>query len=255
MVTALERDFMSAFLLIFGAGLLFLKPVLGSRASWMRIRVAAIDADRLRRALDARKIAEGPGVPNGRYAGIWFLLLAPVTYFTALPPAVAYALAVLGLATSMATEFVRLRSAYRKRVASLRVRSPWPLPPWLMAAMFVAAGSPLVYVIRAQDALAAVLVSASAAIMLVLASRVAALPPLLIGDDVAIEEALDERIRTARAGGLMYLAGATLYVFASFTGIDTARLHLSILAIELIAWIGSSVWLFATMRRLMNLRA
>jgi len=254
-VTAFERDFMSVFLLIFGAGLLFLKPVLGSRASWMGIRVAAIDADRLRRAIDARKIAEGPGVPNGRYAGIWFLLLAPATYFTALPPAVAYALAVLGLATSMAIEFVGLRRAYRKRVASLRVRSPWSLPPLLMAAMYVAAASPLAYVIRAQDALAAVLVSASAAVMLALASRVASLPPLLIGDDVAVEEALDEHIRTARAAGLILLAGATLYVFASFTGIGAEPLHLSIFAIELIAWAGSSVWLFRTMRRPMKLRA
>jgi len=255
-VTAFERDFMSVFLLLFGGGMLFTGPSAGvGSLPWMRIASAAIDADRLRRAVDARKIAEGPAVPYGRYAGIWFLLLAPVTYFTALPPAVAYALAVLGLATSMAIGFVCLRRAYRRRIASLRVRSPWPLPPGLMVAMYVAAVSPLAYVTRSHDALAAVLISVSAAVMLVLASRVASLPPLLIGDDVVVEEAVDEHIRTSRAVGLISLAGATLYVFASFTGMGVEPLHRSVFAIELCAWVGSSVWLFRTMRRPMNLRA
>ena len=73
--------------------------------------------------------------------------------------------------------------------------------------------------------LAAALIAAAGVAIVILARRVATMPALLSGEDVAVESFVDTRLRAVRAFNLLGTAVAPGFVLESFAGYTDSAAH------------------------------
>ena len=214
-------------------------------------------AHRLCEAVARREELEAlPGDAIGTWIGVSSLAAGLLAVVTPIPVTLLYAVVCVVLAGAFAAAYLRLRRAGGRRIASLRARSrETAVPAWLSALIAVAAVSPLVYVDVAP--LAALLVAAAALVIVVLGDRVVHLPALLAGEDPAVEQYVDDRLRAVRSVNLFATATAPPYVFEAITFTIAfvehhARfetLHLAALLFSLVALGVSSAWQLVQVRR------
>jgi hypothetical protein len=214
-------------------------------------------ADRLCEAIARREELEAlPGPAIGTWIGVSSLAAGLLAALTPIPVTLLYAVVCVVLAGTLAAAYLRLRRAGERRIASLRARSrETAVPAWLSALIAVAAVSPLAYADVAP--VAAFLVAAAALLIVVLGDRVVHLPALLTGEDPAIEEYVDDRLRAVRSVNLFATATAPPYVFEAITFTiafvqNHARfetLHLAAMLLSLVALLVSCAWQFVQVRR------
>jgi hypothetical protein len=206
-------------------------------------------AQRLRDAVDRREALEAlPSEAMATWIGGASLAAALLAALTPIPATLLYAVVCVVLAGTLAAAYLRLRRAGGRRVASLRARRPeGAVPAWLSALVAVAAVSPL----------AAILVTAAGLLIVVLGNRVVHLPALLTGQDPAVEEYVDDRLRAVRSVNLFATATAPPYVFEAMTftiafaqdhDVRHVALHVAAMLASLVALLVSCAWQFVQMR-------
>jgi hypothetical protein len=188
-----------AFFILFGAGMIMGRNCFAGVGPLIRVR--SIDAayeERLRAAIARRDRLEAlPGTAMALTVASASLAAAALAVLTRIPVVLLYAVLCAVLAGTLAIAYVRLRRAGRRRVASLRARTPGSvLPWWLQIFVAVAAVSPLTFIDVAP--LAAILVTAASLGIAVLGERVAQLPALLGDEDPVVDAYVDERLRAVR---------------------------------------------------------
>jgi hypothetical protein len=230
------RWYMVAFFILFGAWLLI------RRASFASARCvvpgAGLDertTDRLQAAYCCRRRREAlPSVAMASIIGGTSFAMAALGAFTRASVTLLYAALTVVMAGVLAGAFVRLRRSESRRVASLRARDPSTVAPWYAwSAVAVAVVLPLLWLERAP--LGSLTVVCAGVTILVLARRVAAMPALLLGEDLAVERFVDERVRADRTTHLLAVAVAPGYVFEAFGGFTDSPAHVVALAFTLVA--------------------
>jgi hypothetical protein len=251
--------YMAAFFALFGAALLAWGRHFACIGPLIRRPCGdSPDAQRLCAAIERREALEAlPGAAMGRWSGGASLAAALLAACTPVPPTLLYAIVCVVLALTFASAYLRLRRAGARRVASLRARSrAKTVPAWLTALVAVAAVSPLTFLGDAP--LAAALVTAAGLLIAFLGDRVVHLPALLGGNDPAVDEYVDDRLRAVRSTNLFATATAPAFVFATITatllrvqdGSDPlSSLHLGAMGVSFLAWIVASAWQYVQMRR------
>jgi len=214
-------------------------------------------ARRLRDAITKREDLEGlPGAGMARWIGGASLAAALLAALTPIPDTLLYAIVCVVLAGTLAAAYLRLRRAGGRRIASLRARTRQAaVPAWLSALVAVAAVSPLAYIDLAP--LAASLVAAAGLLIAALGDRVVHLPALLTGEDPAVEEYVDDRLRAVRSVNLFATATAPPYVFEAITFTIAvvehqarfATIHLAAMLFALVALLVSCAWQLVQIRR------
>jgi hypothetical protein len=175
--------------------------------------------------------------------GIW-IAAAPLVALRVIPPGLAYGIGCLGFAACLAYAYLRGRHDAGRRAATLRPRTvgaPIPFVWYALAAL--AAVAVLPFVAAPSLAVAAVLVMLSTLITIALATRASTAPAVLFGDDLPLEQVVDDRVRFARAAGLLMLAYVQPYVFCGLAS-SLVRVPLSAASVSLTlaAWIVFTVW-------------
>ncbi len=252
--------FWAAFFFAFGALLIAKGRGFGSaRAAFRPLRIAADggagDCDeRIRKAINRREQAEGPGAPIGWWGGGAALVLGIVAAVSAVPDALLYALLCLVLAVVSAAYFVRLRNTQRKRVAALSVRAPEQVIPayWFVLAVAVAL-SALVYAGRPGLTLGSLLVCASSLIVVFIAWRLTHLGAILSGTDLPAEQLVDDRLRSYRSCMVLTLAFVQPFVFMSQILQHAGWWQIGAYALSWIGWLAFWVRLMVSQRRVVHL--
>lgn len=203
--------------------------------------------DRLDEVLIARKNAENIPTWLGIVLGVLSLLLAALELVPAVPAILPYALWCVAFAVVQLASYLYFKHASEKRVAVLRPRRPLEsLPLAVIVAQAVAVLAMLGIAVVARDA-AAVLVAAAAALTIWIGWRIATAPAIILGNDVAVEGFVDDRLRVLRAVNTAGMGIAPIVVYIgmrhAFTG-GTASLVLSI--VILIAWLPSIAMVMRT---------
>ncbi len=245
--------FWTAFFAAFGAGILAAsRGELGAkRAAWLlRLQDPAIKP-RVRAALGKRSEMEQLSPLVKIVPAIVSFMLAAVAAFTSIEPAVLYGALLLAAAFAMAVAFVQLRNRQPVRVAVLSHRVPTAVipPVWFAVAAVQALLALSALSVRA-DALGALFVCVSTLTCAVLAWRVTEMPALLAGDDIEVEQFLDERLRFHRAASVLYLALAQSFVFITQVAPFHPQAQLQYAEIaSAVLWAGYSVWFFVRLLR------
>lgn len=175
-------------------------------------------ADRERVEAVLKRRTEIERVPN--YVGFYLsgvsFILAAVAAFTRAQPALLYGILCLEIATVNAVTYFYLRSAPPKRIAVLAPRTTGSVIPsyWFVLAVAGALGV-LTSVSNPVYAISAVVVCVSSLLTTAIAWRLTQLPALLSGEDIATEQLVDDRVRTARSSGALILAMAQPFVLSS----------------------------------------
>jgi hypothetical protein len=165
--------------------------------------------ERLARVLAEREEAEANTGRYSRYAGIFTLVIAPLTILPAVPFVLPYSLFCLAMAGATLLSYLHFRRATQRRVAPLLPRNPWAsLPPVGVAATAICLLGAALFAVYPQYRLGVIVVIASSVVLLVIAWRVAVAPALLLGNDSQLEYVVDEHLRYARATNLLTLACA-----------------------------------------------
>jgi hypothetical protein len=132
-----------------------------------------------------------------------------------------------------AAALVRFRRSDAQRLASLRSRDRVAIvPSWLTALVAIVVASPLTAVETAP--VAATLVTLAALTITALGVRLARQPAVLTGDDPAVEEFVDERVRVARATALFVMATVPPFLFSLLLwlsgpiGAQAFRVHIAV---------------------------
>jgi hypothetical protein len=136
----------------------------------------------------------------------------------------AYGVLCLSLVGVHAADLVAEERALRRRTALLgRSRRIDPiLRVWIAVA--VASSALLVpYLLGPSNRVAAAVVAVCVLAMAFIAWRIAAAPPLLLGDDLDAEAAADRVLRVTRTGLTCTIAVGSVFVFSSFIGGSFAR--------------------------------
>ena len=171
-------------------------------------RIERADRNRERISPLARYVASAVGFGM---AGL--LLMHLVT------PAVAYAILCLAIAgRSVADQIVEEQTPRRRSALIGRSRS---VDPVLMAWITATAATAFVLVPWLLDQpyrFAAVVVAVCVAMMVVVAWRIASASPLLFGDDLEAEAAVDRETRAVRTGNACFLSMAAVTIFVAFVG-------------------------------------
>lgn len=166
--------------------------------------------------------------------GVLSLVLALLAALTPVPLVLLYAGLTVGLASTLALGYSRLRASAIRRVATLRVRDANTIaPPYVWALVAISVVLPLLWLPVAP--LASLLVTAAGVAIAILARRVAAMPALLDGEDVVVETFVDTRLRAARALNLLGTAVAPGFFCASLTGYTDSIAHAAAFAFALLA--------------------
>lgn len=183
------------------------------------------DTARVKEAIARREQLEAlPGAPMAAIIGGSSLAAAALAAFTPLDPTLLYAVVSVVLAATLGNAYLHLRRVGTCRIASLRARDRASVvPPWLSALVGVTAVTPLAFVDVAP--VAAILASVAAIAIALVGDRVAHLPALLSGEDPAVEEFVDDRLRAFRAVNIIGTATAPAYVFDACTWTTTAMSH------------------------------
>lgn len=250
--------YMVGFFVLFGILMLAIRRRFASAGSMVRVSCDEPYAPRLRAAVARRERLEA--LPSSVLAiaiAIASLGAAAIGLFVTGADTLLYAFVSLVLTFSLAAAYVKLRRSGGRRMASLRARRREAIvPPWLSAGVAVAAVSPLAFVDVAP--VAAVLVTLAAVAIGVLGDAAARLPAILPGDDPAVDEYVDDRLRSVRAVNLTATACAPVYVFDAVTWVfATARagfgaagaLHLAAMLFALVVLLAAVAWQIALVRR------
>jgi hypothetical protein len=203
---------------------------------------------RLRSAFRQREASEAlPSSRMGASLGALSLVLAALAAVSRAPVSLLYAAFVVALAAILTVAYVRVRRLTPRRFASLRVRAPFgAVPASVRTLAALAIVSPVMWVPDVPISAVAVMLAGCAIVGLALS--VAAMPAFLRGEDVAVENYVDERLRRSRAAQLFSISIAPSFVFESFTGYTDTRAHFIAWSIALIAFLTVFVWQVRTLR-------
>ena len=205
---------------IFAAALLAALGIVEIVAPWLfwctwayfRGARAALPPDqreRLARVLAQREEAEANTGRYSRYAGVFTIVIAPLTILPAVPFVLPYSLFCLAMAGATLLSYLHFRRATERRVAPLLPRNPWAsLSRVGVAATTICLFGAALFAVYPQYRLGVVVVIASSIVLLFIAWRVAVAPALLLGNDSQLEYVVDEHLRYARATNLLTLACA-----------------------------------------------
>ncbi len=147
------------------------------------------------------------------------LVVAALSFFGAVPPAVCYGLLSLTMAAAFLFNLLQDERGRRRRVASLRPRGRADVFPsiWVgCATVSVLLLTPSV-MSKAQLAPAAVVGICSLA-MAAIAWRIASAPVQLSGENIPLEQAEDRAMRTRRAGLTCVVAVGNVFAFICIVG-------------------------------------
>jgi len=191
--------------------------------------------ERLLAAAEERQRLEGLSPWLGLVTGALLLVWAAVGAFTKVPLTILYAILCVAMATLVAVGYVRLRRLPSKRVATLEVRTPLTVAPvYWYGASCVAAFLPLIDVAVPSVRITAVVVSACAFALLVLAWQWASAPELLAGTDPGPEKFVDDRLRLVRTGNaLVFTTVIVMLYFTQTMDLGKSHLFVGIVAIVL----------------------
>lgn len=160
--------------------------------------------------------------------------MAAVTALTHASVTLLYAALVAATAFVLTIAYLRLQHFTKRRFAALQVRNPNAIVPQYAWAI-VATSALLPFLWLPSAGVVSALVAASGIVIVYLARRVALMPALLSGADVAAETYVDTRLRAARTTSLLATAAAPGFVFESFTGYTDSAVHAAAFACSLCA--------------------
>lgn len=245
------RYCMDTFFVVFGAAFVYSPGYLAGICPYFKyIALPGSYGDRLHDALLHRKQLENLSPAYGAAIGWLSIGLGAICIASKVPVTVLYAMLCIGLALVIALAFVKLRTVTGKRLASLRARDPQHVaPPYMYVPGVVAALMLGSYLSSPVTAAPAIMVAASSLAMLVVAWRVSDMPALISGEDVPVEQFIDDRLRTARTIKLIGLAGAPLYVFAAFSGFSDTLVHFVAFLAAFIAFVLPAYWQYRLIKR------
>lgn len=210
--------FMTAFCVLFGLYLMFdrrsmaacgLKPAKGASGDLGRRIDAVLEA---RSAIDA-----SPGNVMYVAGGIW-IALAPLVALRIVPPTLAYGFGCLGLAGCYAYAYARRRVARRRRAAIMTPRRLGaPIPSYWYALAVLSTLSALPAAADPSLRLSTIVVVASTFATIALAVLTAGAPATLFGDDLQVEQLVDDRIRFTHTSKALALAIVQPFVYCSWS--------------------------------------
>lgn len=243
------RWFMVVFFTGFGAWMLITRDSFANASGFFRcFHLDEPAQTRLVSAYRRRERSEAlPSASMGGVLGALSLALALIAALTQAPVTLLYAADVFALAAILTLGYARLRRATRRRFASLHVRAAGTIAPWYAwAIVAITSVLPLAWLPRTP--VSACLVTAAGVAIVLLAWRVASLPALLNGEDLAVEAFVDERLRAARVTNLLSTAVAPSFVFEAFTGYTDSPLHVAALSVAFVAF-NTMLWLYVRLLR------
>ena len=246
------RWFMTGLLAIVGSVTLLAPRQLAAVCPHVPTRgLDAATAGRIEDAAYRRKRLENISPAYGIAVGAAWLIFAGCCAAGWATPAMWYAAAFLSLAAGMAAAYLHLRAIAGRRVAVLDVRSASGVVPWYW---FAAAGGVALAALAWSElrapGWAAALICLAALASTFLAWRVAEMPALLGGDDVAAERFVDEHLRFGRATSILLFAFVEIFVFVMFDiGLARENPEQPIAALVAFAWIAYSAWTIANKLR------
>ena len=210
--------FMTGYCVLFGLYLMFerrsmsacgLEPARGASNDLGRRIDSVVEA---RSAIDAL-----PGKVMYVAGGIW-IALAPLVALRIVPPALGYAFGALGLAGCYAYAYLRVRAARRRRAAVMTPRRlGGSIPTYWYALAVLSTLSALPAVADPSLRLSAIVVMISTFATIGLALLSASAPAALFGDDLQVEQLVDDRIRVTRASKVLALAIVQPLVYCAWS--------------------------------------
>lgn len=199
------------------------------------------DRSRIERADDNRERVS----PQARYAisAVGFVMVGALLAHL-ITPAVAYAVLCLSMAgRSLADQIVEEQTPRRRSALIGRSRSiDRALMTWI--ALTGCAGFALIpWLLQGPYRIAASAVAVCVLIMLAVVWRVASAPPLLFGNDLAAEQAVDRETRALRTGNACFLTNCAVTIFIAFAGGQQGYIdhHYEIWALQLLCF-GLFAW-------------
>ncbi|HEY5256754.1 MAG TPA: hypothetical protein VIJ12_00040 [Candidatus Baltobacteraceae bacterium] len=225
--------------------LLFGSSFTSMRAAFARIRVDEATRGRLLKAVDARESAEQSLVPYTRLVGLIALLCAALE-FAPVPPLLPYAFFVLALSvTALIVSSYALR-ALPKRVALLQARDAASVVPrYIFAVVSVQSLCALALVGEPAYRLSAVAVCVAGIVSTFVGWRLTYAPARLLGDDLPVEQFVDQRIRLNRASMAVTMSGAPVMVLLGISQDNSPTL--TVIAAFGLVWVMfviQMVWVF-----------
>ena len=244
------RWYMVVFFVALGVVLLAYRRCFASVRTYVRIRPqrGAVEK-RVAAAVRRREEIEAlPASAMGLVVGGSSVVFGALAAFTRAPLTLLYELLALVLGLTLFAGYVRLRRAGGRRTASLRRRDPETiLPPYLYALVAVAVVMPLAWLPAAPAG--ALLTTLAGMVIALTGWGIAVMPSLLTGDDAAVEQYVDDRVRSGRTVNLLGTAVAPGFFFMALTHYTDSWLHVAALLVSLAALLVSVAVQFGLMRR------
>jgi hypothetical protein len=237
----------SVLIMVLAIWLLWTRNEFATQAKMFRhVRLGEAALDRVMSAFEDRMSTERlPSASIASALAAFALITALLAAFTKVPiPALMANLNVL-IALLCTFAYARLQTLRVRRFAALEVRDPnavVPLRDWLMIS--VAVLLPLCWV--TVEPFPAIAVAAAGGMIVALARRVASMPALLLGKDLAAERFVDDRLRQLRTLELLTYAAIVIPLFIQFTDADAHPV------LRLAALLASSASVVVISRRLSN---
>ncbi len=244
------RWYMVAFFVLLGVVLLAYRRCFASVSAYfvMQRQCGAI-GKRVAAAVRRREEREAlPASAMGLTVGGSSVAFGAVAALTRVPVTLLYELLALVLGLTLLAGYMRLRRTGGRRTASLRRRDPDTiLPSYVYALVAVAVVMPLTWLPTVP--VAALLTTAAGLVIALTGWGIAAMPALLTGDDVAVEQYVDDRVRSGRTVNLLGTAVAPGFFFMALTHYTDSWLHVAALLVSLVALLVSVAVQFGLMRR------
>lgn len=200
MIVAHIRDIAAGILVFIGAWFV-IRPQTALGAPKVRMEnLSPLAQERFQAAVARRARYEHVGVVEIRLAGALAIAVGLLTLLRVVNPALAFPIYTMCGIPVLALGFVRAQNAAPKRIAPLTPRPASIMPVWQVAFFAVLGFAPLlVPVLHGGAYLASAILSALAAQVAIACSYlVARAPAVLSGDDLPVEQFLDDRLRRLR---------------------------------------------------------
>lgn len=205
-----------ALLTVFGLAQLLWPQGFNSVPKYFRLTLAWAtpqQARRLGRVIEMRSAAEAKSFRYARISGAFALCMAASVAFLRLSPALAYAATVLSMALQLTVAYEEFRPSADRRAAPMARRTWYSVfSPVVLAYVAACVAGAVACLAFPELRLTVIMLLSAAAIMLLLAGRIATSPSRLLGDDPEAENLVDERIRYVRANGIAAFAGMPIYL-------------------------------------------
>jgi hypothetical protein len=244
------RWYMVTFFVLLGVTLLAYRRCFASvQAYFLMQRQCGAIGKRVAAAVRRREKREAlPASAMGLIVGGTSVAFGAAGAFTRVSVTLLYELLALVLGLTLFAGYMRLRRAGGRRTASLRRRDPETiLPPYAYAFVAVAVVMPLTWLPAAP---AGALLTTLAGLVIALTGwGVAAMPAMLTGDDTAVEQYVDDRVRSGRTVNLLGTAVAPGFFFMALTHYTDSWLHVAALLVSLAALLVSVALQFGLLRR------